>query len=584
MLGGVLVQNCGYNPAGAPHVLPSVILNRTLPERGSAKPHGYCSQGKCVCDKGASGDRCEIIDKCHSKEVDCGTDPTANCTLDDGRVYCKCKYDLNGFDYDKKTCEPCNGRVLRVRIQERKEKVLLQNKILQHRWRKVQRLQKCGNGSRHCSGDTGKKVCECLSPYSQLVDTCEWCDCGVNYGQCSYNANGEKQCKCNEGFGMSKSTKECVEACNDTQPCQNGGTCPEGGACECPDDYTGTWCETPKWCTLGRCGHGGDAECVWDSKSKTGTCKCKEPKHLFVEKKRGCMECDCGENGDCFLQDEMKVCVCKEGYADNFHKCEQCDCGKNAVNCSFAEGQLLCQCKERYAQIARKNDLGLIDVWCANCNCGEHGRCYYYGDDKICACEDNYQERYGTCLECNCGPSGLCIFGNDGKPVCVCDYGYTLRNGKCEPCNCDPPNMRIGSNCTFEKGEPKCECPEGFRENQEEHVCHDINECTDTSICPSNTNCVNIPGQYHYIDECYNSSMNCLYSSTVCVNSPGSYECKCKDGYYPSAAPSSLYHLKRYNNCHEKGTKWRNASIALGVILALGIIGFAFYVYRVKRR
>ncbi|GBM11197.1 hypothetical protein AVEN_78137-1 [Araneus ventricosus] len=79
------------------------------------------------------------------------------------------------------------------------------------------------------------------------------------------------------------------------------------------------------------------------------------------------------------------------------------------------------------------------------------------------------------------------------------------------------------------------------------------------------------------INEC--SEHPCTGQNTICVNTPGSYDCKCKDGYYPTSPTSGLYYNPKYATCNKEETQWRSASIALGVILSIGIIGVGSYVF-----
>ncbi|GIZ03116.1 uncharacterized protein CEXT_690831 [Caerostris extrusa] len=254
---------------------------------------GTCgAQRFCVCQKGVSGDRCEVVDQCQSKEVDCGGENSgAACIMgSDGKAFCKCNVVLQGFDYDKKVCKGCN----------------------------------CGVGSSGCQMQGGKKVCSCYPPYKQRLDKCERCDCGLNEGNCSFSGAGEKRCDCPPGFTMPKDTAVCTQKCNSTKRCQNGGLCNTDGVCACSQDYTGPWCETPRWCANTPCGQkGDDVECQWDKKSRKGSCVCKKPKTFYRAEDRSCQECDCGPYGQCLVVDGEKACECKAGYAEDSSRCKR---------------------------------------------------------------------------------------------------------------------------------------------------------------------------------------------------------------------------------------------------------------------
>ncbi|GFW01900.1 uncharacterized protein TNCV_3028711 [Trichonephila clavipes] len=98
--------------------------------------NGSCSKKFCRCHLGASGDFCEIIDQCESKEVECGS---AICALGEkGQAYCRCEYISQGYDYDTKTCKACN----------------------------------CGDKSIYCKFENGTKTCFCKGGYAQRLSEC----------------------------------------------------------------------------------------------------------------------------------------------------------------------------------------------------------------------------------------------------------------------------------------------------------------------------------------------------------------------------------------------------------------------------
>ncbi|GFS96172.1 hypothetical protein NPIL_357921, partial [Nephila pilipes] len=51
------------------------------------------------------------------------------------------------------------------------------------------------------------------------------------------------------------------------------------------------------------------------------------------------------------------------------------------------------------------------------------------------------------------------------------------------------------------------------------------------------------------INECAISG-TCVSSTTRCVNIPGSYDCACKEGYYPTAASKGENYVPMYNYCY----------------------------------
>ncbi|GFR15557.1 uncharacterized protein TNCT_175531 [Trichonephila clavata] len=105
--------------------------------------NGRCSKKFCRCRLGASGDFCENIDQCQSKEVDCGSAPGVICALGEkGQAYCICEYITQGYDYDTKTCKACN----------------------------------CGENYISCKFENGTKTCFCKGSYAQRFSECA-CKC-----------------------------------------------------------------------------------------------------------------------------------------------------------------------------------------------------------------------------------------------------------------------------------------------------------------------------------------------------------------------------------------------------------------------
>ncbi|KAF8776827.1 Tenascin-X like protein [Argiope bruennichi] len=446
----------------------------------------------------------------------------------------------------------------------------------------------------------GDKICFCEPMYKQRLNQCSYCDCGYHEGNCSFTSLGEKRCSCEPGFTTDSYEGICTEMCNATKPCQNGGTCYKD-VCKCSNDYTGSWCETPRWCAIGSCGYEDDVECVWDRTLRKGECHCKEDNYYYLPKEKECRECNCGSHGSCRLADDVLVCKCDENYALKSSTCERCDCGSRSVKCAFdSRDNKVCQCQKGYA--SKTASWSSLKTWCEICDCGEHGRCYWDEDDKICDCDDGYRSYEGKCRECICGEHGTCQIDEDGDKICTCDYGYAEMDGFCTSCDCNYLSSRrmIQINCTFENGFKQCVCPAGFETKSD--FCEDINECYTSYPCPANTICINKPGTFECkcekgfepidpyldpkvsgckdIDEC--SEFPCRSQLTRCVNSPGSYDCVCREGYYSTSGNYGRSYKPAYNDCYEIETQWREATIALGVIFSFIIISITFYIKKHK--
>ncbi|CAL1299210.1 unnamed protein product [Larinioides sclopetarius] len=130
----------------------------------------------------------------------------------------------------------------------------------------------------------------------------------------------------------------------------------------------------------------------------------------------------------------------------------------------------------------------------------------------------------------------------------------------------------------------------------------DINECYTSRPCPANALCINKPGTFECkcesgykpirssldlklsrcedIDEC--SEFPCKSPATRCVNSPGSFDCVCREGFYATSGTFGSSYMPAFNACYEIETQWRQATIALGVILSIGIIWISCYIMKHK--
>ncbi|XP_069772203.1 latent-transforming growth factor beta-binding protein 2-like [Narcine bancroftii] len=144
-----------------------------------------------------------------------------------------------------------------------------------------------------------------------------------------------------------------------------------------------------------------------------------------------------------------------------------------------------------------------------------------------------------------CGP-GLCISQQVGY-TCNCDAGYRLDNHqkKCVDVNeCEQANLCHGHRCINVPGSYRCECEGGY-ELTSLGQCSDKNECLTSGIC-ANGKCINMDGSYRCtcnqgfepttdqkscrdIDECL--SWDVCYNG-LCENTESSYRCStCNPGY-----------------------------------------------------
>ncbi|KFM78683.1 Tenascin-X, partial [Stegodyphus mimosarum] len=410
---------------------------------------GMCNTGNfCECEVGTSGDRCSTIDgctdsfkqKCISGNATCKYDKT---TLTKASCFCNQEHKVfNGETcvescYDDSDCEH--------------EGVCDQGHFC-----------KCQLGT---SGDKCSVIDGCTPKLTRK--------CKLHDAKCKFDKNATRKasCKCNEESKLFNGTG-CFVPCHDNE-CKNGATCTGEGSwkfCTCLPGTTGDFCTKIIDCNeTNFCGRDNDVECIYDIKTATAVCICKEAGKLFDSNRKRCKECNCGPNGKCSFDNHgEKTCSCDKMYKDFEGECKECDCGE----------------------------------WNTTCTFDSHGT-------KICYCPDGFAESEGICKECICGGNSTCHFDQLGEKRCTCKEGFIEVNGECEECNC-------GRNftCTFDwLGHKQCICGEGFVEFQ--GTCEDV--CS-THPCVNGT-CKIIPGR-GFICNCFKN-----YRGRFCeIQDEGSFE------------------------------------------------------------
>ncbi|XP_078487586.1 adhesion G protein-coupled receptor L4-like [Ciona intestinalis] len=105
-----------------------------------------------------------------------------------------------------------------------------------------------------------------------------------------------------------------------------------------------------------------------------------------------------------------------------------------------------------------------------------------------------------------CSVNGNCenTFGSSFYCSCMLGYKYDAPSKKCLGDNeCLDYPCHANANCTDKMNGYYCTCNTGYAGNG--HVCIDINECRNTTVCGIGT--------------------------SSCTNYEGNYECACKPGY-----------------------------------------------------
>ncbi|XP_077972829.1 uncharacterized protein LOC120338513 [Styela clava] len=139
-----------------------------------------------------------------------------------------------------------------------------------------------------------------------------------------------------------------------------------------------------------------------------------------------------------------------------------------------------------------------------------------------------------------------------GSFFCTCLDGYKFNENEtmCNDIDECMENVCVGitdSNCSNTDGSYSCDCATGYHINTEMDACVDINECSDTSTCDStSSDCENSEGSYQCncktgyqkntdgacenIDECADSAA--CGENEDCTDNPGSFTCACKLGFH----------------------------------------------------
>uniref|UniRef100_T1IWC6 EGF-like domain-containing protein n=1 Tax=Strigamia maritima TaxID=126957 RepID=T1IWC6_STRMM len=229
------------------------------------------------------------------------------------------------------------------------------------------------------------------------------------------------------------------------------------------------------------------------------------------------------------------------------------------------------------------------------------------GDIQECSQGYRFDPSSESCIDVNecqtgeqtCTPSQRCD-NTIGSYTCVrttgCGTGYTLnaQTGNCEDddeCELGLDNCGSLHSCHNNLGSFRCVlkvCPAGFRlesnglclpivcttgfEIDATGSCVDINECTQSNICPFSYACVNSIGSYKCekrnfcgdgfevvgtrcvdVDECTRGTHKCRAGQT-CVNRQGNYACQCPIGYLMNSRRECEDECARYGRiCTDNG-------------------------------
>ena len=150
--------------------------------------------------------------------------------------------------------------------------------------------------------------------------------------------------------------------------------------------------------------------------------------------------------------------------------------------------------------------------------CNDEYKKNSYGTGCIKKTEDDY------CKDVQCGEHAFCKVENK-QGICACESGYKLNddNISCSDIDeCTVNNGGCNQNCTNTDGGFECSCNTGFTLGLDGKTCSDINECaSDNGGCDINA---------------------------VCNNKAGSFECLCKSGFTGNGQTCSVIEICKPEN------------------------------------
>ncbi|KAH9523894.1 hypothetical protein Btru_047340 [Bulinus truncatus] len=448
---------------------------------------------RCGCRPGYARleNICQDIDECTSNIHDC----EQMCVNKPGTYNCQCYagYILND---DRKTC---SKKVL--------EECVVQN-------------MNCSYGCRRDSNNTA--VCFCPQGYKVnklgqcedinecITDELNLC---TNKNGCT-NTNGSYTCTCQTGSKLDNDGRTCI-ACNGETwglECANSCSCGLGSdhcdpktGCVCKTGFTGILCDQD----INEC--------------QSGTLKCKNKEK-------------------CVNTPGSATCVCLDGYQIVNGECQdldECKLGTSKCEglCINTEGSYRCSCRDGLV-LQPDGFKCAVSLPCMNrTDCSY--QCAQINGTEICLCpKGKVLNSNGVgCDDLDLCDSSPCAFGcvetkENTSFECVCKTGQLLSADKVTCIDCIEGRWGVACNNTCQclttntkycdKVNGRCLCKAGWNGT----LCQqDIDECHNTSLCPTHTKCKNTDGGYLCV--CVDG-----YITTNTVNEM----CKeCDDGYFGSS-------------------------------------------------
>eukprot|EP00937_MAST-01D_sp_MAST-1D-sp2_P002493 g2493.t1 len=513
--------------------------------------------GVCTCPNGYEGINCDRpVCKLGANKKVCSGSAQGECAMSARVCRCKSKFTGPACETEKKACP----------------KIPNQN-------------QECGGAARGvCNPVDGK--CLCRGKY--FGNACEseppTCDAATDCsgrGFCIYPNPTTAACECTtQRYTGEKCDQDTFQKCSDTY-CQNGGRCvgPTDSAnrrCECPANFLGETCSTPRPCPKGASGvecsgangRCENSRCVCTAGFTGSACELDLCQYLKVDCKNGgtCSkgECtcragfkglrcqfeqakcpqgvggqDCSARGSCVTNTDVnspsygaKFCQC--GVGSTGRACETLTCAVNSNN-EVCNGngrceQGVCRCAPGFAGAECDEDKRLCGKGVASASDTCYGNGVCDADTFRCRCKSGDADNNCKTLEkckvaangVECGGNGECLRAAPPfASTCKCDAGYTGET-------CEPPADRVcdgkadlkakGIVCSGQgqcKADGKCECVPPYSGDG----------CETRAACPKSKDAQGVE------QECGGAERGECVSKTVTISNfkTVSQACKCKN-------------------------------------------------------
>ena len=227
-------------------------------------------------------------------------------------------------------------------------------------------------------------------------------------------------------------------------------------------------------------------------------------------------EHDCHENALCIDKIGSYSCPCKHGYKEEGKKCidiDECEeglsnCQHNSV-CRNLNGTFECQCKQGFGRRGSVSNIcDDIDECLDKTTCNyKTSICLNTIGSHQCICRDGYYKKDDKCHQCltnnTCHEHGTCFSDPPLENRCKCKSGFIGNGTYCKDIDeCESENACLNGQCRNHIGTYSCLCDNGYRADDANRRCDDIDECLESEdkglkLCNGTYEvCQNVNGTY----------------------------------------------------------------------------------------